>query len=427
MKKILIILIVFNCLPIFSQNWLPLQSGNKWQYIDIKIVNRLMSTDTISFHANLINVKIEDSIVINNKTYYKISLYPDDWIYYNTDDSSIYVFWENQDNLYIDFSLPDSSIFQSFLPGGHFYVYPEIISGYSDLFDSTFIYKGIRWFLVTDGSIDVENKFIENIGLSSYEYSEISNQFLNRFINSKRLVQAITGGNYFSESVSPSILFQPVNFISDSSLQLSIRIIHPYSIFINSNYTHTSLNYIDSVNLNVFYSKSGLILFPNTFFAQNVLDSDQWNLSIPINLDLLRNGYSFNYRFEIIDKGLMNGRIFLPDTGYFSAVIDTTNSVNDNSNFIPDRFSLMQNYPNPFNPTTKIKFSIPTLEFVTLKVYDVLGNEVATLVNEEKPAGSYEVEFKSSFGNRQLANGVYFYQLKTGGDYLETKKMILLK
>uniref|UniRef100_A0A832CZ84 T9SS type A sorting domain-containing protein n=1 Tax=Ignavibacterium album TaxID=591197 RepID=A0A832CZ84_9BACT len=123
----------------------------------------------------------------------------------------------------------------------------------------------------------------------------------------------------------------------------------------------------------------------------------------------------------------MNGRIFLPDTGYFSAVIDTTNSVNDNSNFIPDRFSLMQNYPNPFNPTTKIKFSIPTLEFVTLKVYDVLGNEVATLVNEEKPAGSYEVEFKSSFGNRQLANGVYFYQLKTGGDYLETKKMILLK
>ncbi len=69
--------------------------------------------------------------------------------------------------------------------------------------------------------------------------------------------------------------------------------------------------------------------------------------------------------------------------------------VEDQSNEIPSNFVLEQNYPNPFNPSTTIKYSIPTSEFVTLKVYDVLGNEVATLVNEEKPAGSYEVEFYS--------------------------------
>jgi 5-hydroxyisourate hydrolase-like protein (transthyretin family) len=92
----------------------------------------------------------------------------------------------------------------------------------------------------------------------------------------------------------------------------------------------------------------------------------------------------------------------------------------------PKYFSLEQNYPNPFNPSTVISYQLPVSGDVTLKVYDVLGNEVATLVNEEKPTGSYEVEFKSSVGNGQLANGVYFYQLKTG-DYLETKKMILLK
>ena len=88
----------------------------------------------------------------------------------------------------------------------------------------------------------------------------------------------------------------------------------------------------------------------------------------------------------------------------------------------PSIYSLSQNYPNPFNPTTKIKYSIPNSGIVTLKVFNVLGKEVATLVNEEKPAGSYEVEFN---GN-ELPTGIYFYQLKTG-NYSETKKMILLK
>ncbi len=93
-------------------------------------------------------------------------------------------------------------------------------------------------------------------------------------------------------------------------------------------------------------------------------------------------------------------------------------------------FSLSQNYPNPFNPSTKIKFNIPSpyqgegqrVRFTTLKVYDVLGNEVATLVNEEKPAGTYEVEFDAS----NLSSGIYYYQLKAGS-FIQTKKMILMK
>ncbi len=85
-------------------------------------------------------------------------------------------------------------------------------------------------------------------------------------------------------------------------------------------------------------------------------------------------------------------------------------------------FMLEQNYPNPFNPTTTIKYQIPELSFVTLRVYDVLGNEIATLVNEEKPAGSYELDFSGS----ELTSGIYFYTLRTG-DFVETKKMILLK
>jgi hypothetical protein len=91
-------------------------------------------------------------------------------------------------------------------------------------------------------------------------------------------------------------------------------------------------------------------------------------------------------------------------------------------NLIVEEYMLRQNYPNPFNPVTKIKYQIAEINFVTLKVYDVLGNEIVTLVNEEKPAGNYEVEFDGSM----LPSSIYFYQLKAE-NFIETKKMVLIK
>ena len=90
-------------------------------------------------------------------------------------------------------------------------------------------------------------------------------------------------------------------------------------------------------------------------------------------------------------------------------------------------FLLSQNYPNPFNPITKIKYEIPGQArndnaLVTLKVYDILGREIVTLVNEEKPAGEYEVEFDAT----NLPSGVYLYRL-TAGNFSETKKLVFLK
>ena len=110
---------------------------------------------------------------------------------------------------------------------------------------------------------------------------------------------------------------------------------------------------------------------------------------------------------------------------YNSNFTEIPTTVEDQSTIITD-YKLSQNYPNPFNPSTKISWQSPVGNHQTLKVYDVLGNEVATLVDEYRNAGSYEVEFKSSVGSRQLASGIYFYQLKAG-DYVQTKKMILIK
>ncbi|NWF50916.1 MAG: T9SS type A sorting domain-containing protein [Ignavibacteriaceae bacterium] len=97
-------------------------------------------------------------------------------------------------------------------------------------------------------------------------------------------------------------------------------------------------------------------------------------------------------------------------------------SVEDNRSTSLSDYSLQQNYPNPFNPSTSIQYSIGSSQFVTLKVFDVLGKEVATLVNEEKPAGSHQVTFDA----RELASGIYLYRL-SANSFTETKKLILIK
>jgi len=88
----------------------------------------------------------------------------------------------------------------------------------------------------------------------------------------------------------------------------------------------------------------------------------------------------------------------------------------------PAHFNLNQNYPNPFNPSTTIEFQIPNSEFVTLKIYNILGEEVATLINDRLKAGNHTYSFDGS----RLASGVYLYRIEAG-HFQETKKMILLR
>jgi hypothetical protein len=89
---------------------------------------------------------------------------------------------------------------------------------------------------------------------------------------------------------------------------------------------------------------------------------------------------------------------------------------------VPAEFKLFENYPNPFNPSTTFRYSIPTQSKVIIKVYDVIGNEIETLMDEQKSVGTYELTWNAE----NLPSGVYFYQLKAG-DYISTKKMVLLR
>jgi hypothetical protein len=140
--------------------------------------------------------------------------------------------------------------------------------------------------------------------------------------------------------------------------------------------------------------------------------------------------HSYSFIDKILSSGKYSYRLIQID---FDGTFSYSNEVEVDLS-LPQTFSLEQNYPNPFNPSTTISFSVPSVvdanfastTLVQLKVYDLLGNEIATLVNEEKPAGNYEVEFSTSSINHQTSSGVYFYKLQAGS-FVDTKKMILMK
>ncbi|MBK9334352.1 MAG: T9SS type A sorting domain-containing protein [Ignavibacteria bacterium] len=193
----------------------------------------------------------------------------------------------------------------------------------------------------------------------------------------------------------------------------------------------------------------GMTLYPNTFDSV----SGVWPEVIKKSLSAPQNELYNLYRFRLFPDSINSiGRISptfnvaimgidleslrpaadsppgSPVSRFVKGALDFVNGlitgIEPNSSFsaIPDRYSLSQNYPNPFNPTTKINFSIPKQGIVTLRVYDVLGKEVMTLVNEQKPAGNYSINFSAA----NLSSGAYFYRLESG-EFKDIKRMIVVK
>jgi hypothetical protein len=175
---------------------------------------------------------------------------------------------------------------------------------------------------------------------------------------------------------------------------------------------------------NTNFPRGNLIAHTGTYlvtFADNVIyayDPANGNSISSCTLTSMPASYEWTMSYT-------NGMFFLTEstesTWYVWTIDDGAVSVTQNEP-IPIEFSLEQNYPNPFNPSTKIKFSIPQGEYVSLRVFDILGNEIATLVNEKREPGTYEVTFDAA----NLTSGVYVYKLDAG-DFVQTKKLVLMK
>ncbi|MGA2667548.1 MAG: M14 family zinc carboxypeptidase [Ignavibacteria bacterium] len=135
-----------------------------------------------------------------------------------------------------------------------------------------------------------------------------------------------------------------------------------------------------------------------------------------------------NYTTVLKIRFRLNSDSYIQNTGWWVDDIKLTNycippeAIPGKNKGMPDKFALGQNYPNPFNPATNIKFQLPRSEFVTITIYDVLGKKVATLLNERKNPGYYDV----SFDGTNYASGMYFYKIEAG-NFIDTKKMILIK
>ncbi|MFA4924626.1 MAG: T9SS type A sorting domain-containing protein [Ignavibacteriaceae bacterium] len=156
------------------------------------------------------------------------------------------------------------------------------------------------------------------------------------------------------------------------------------------------------------------ILDRKMFHFPNSLYYSGYSLTKGIGLDSLSAGFDLGYINYWLKGCVINWKV-IGDTSLVVGITD------ENQN-IPSEFALFRNYPNPFNPITTIKYQIAEKSFVTLKIFDVVGGEVATLVNEEKEPGIFEVQFKGS----NFSSGVYFYKL-TAGNFSQTMKFILMK
>ncbi|MBM3712836.1 MAG: CHAP domain-containing protein [Actinobacteria bacterium] len=213
-------------------------------------------------------------------------------------------------------------------------------------------------------------------------------------------------------------------YSNQRSISITVNGDTEYTAVYNSYVTHHKLN-VRSSNPN---SGVEILVYPNdvngnsnglTEFSRIYSHNTTINLIAPLTT-------AGKYFTKWLKSGLIhsvnpNINFSLSEDYYLTAVYENSTAIDYGSTIDLD-YSLFQNYPNPFNPTTTISYSIPRTEFVTLKVFDMLGREVATLVNEEKLPGNYEEKFDGT----NFPSGVYLYRMQAG-NYAQTKKLLLLK
>lgn len=226
-------------------------------------------------------------------------------------------------------------------------------------------------------------------------------------LTSKELLNSYLITEPFEVNDNCNLTYSIIYGVKDSSVAIGT--------LSNSDNISFKVELIDNVSNTVLSEFNQVVQSKNSIVAYE-------NLSYQVNTAGIGNR-TVRIRL-IVDPNFMDAKFSLSKIFSDGAPLSKSkfNEVNWRGLNTVDRYDLSQNYPNPFNPSTTIKFQIPKDGFVSLKVYDILGNEITTLVNEEKPKGRYEVNFNSA----SLASGVYIYKIQAG-TFVNSKKMILLK
>jgi len=396
--------------PYYGENFLPLQAGNTWQFLCTRYTSWFGWDDWIEYKS-----VTEDTLIFNEK-YYR---YDSQWVRYSGGDNKIYFNITGTDHLFMDFNLFPVS---QFMQGGPYYQQADVIQEDRNILGENYFNKGY-YLYYEQVYTTTKEYFAENFGPSLYSESyNIPTGGSSKSIICAVLYDSLGNPTYYTAHVIPEFVISPITDVNSNVFSLEFNVSHSYSVFRPPG-GGSGLNFIDSVKMFSYYSNGD----STTSLSPLVVTNDYENhyvVNTSLDTILLKSGFNFYYRFLAKDKCLIPEYASAPDSGYYECVWDDPVGLNA----IGESFSfkLEQNYPNPFNPNTIIKYSIEEQQFVTLKVFDVLGNEIAVLVSEEKPAGNYKVDFNLNIGTHHLASGVYIYQLRAG-NYIETKKMVLLK
>jgi hypothetical protein len=246
------------------------------------------------------------------------------------------------------------------------------------------------------------------------------------FLNDSLLLLGRADGDIYSLNINIPYWSAPINLVASTGLPITALALNPISqelwaavgssgnpdrIYKINILTGDTI-YVGKTGLNeytqdiVFFDSTGILYGLVKAYPDLLIKIDTLT-GIATDIDTLKINNINSYVLYSIAMSPFKPPVSVNEPKYISS---------------PKEFYIAQNYPNPFNPTTTISYQIPKLSFVTIKVYDVLGNEISTLVNEEKSIGHYQVEFNAS----NLSSGIYFYRLQAR-DFIKTRKMILMK
>ena len=406
--------------PYLGNNYSPLSMGNKWQYLHYSYVSGTPSSVTKYY---LYTDSVIGDTLLGGETYYKIAGYTDTTYYRYDSTNRLYKYRANGSVLIMNFNLRWGDTFVGELP------ITGVVEGSASIFGESKYYKGFNYqnFTAEHG----QTRYADSIGKYLNETVEDGPMGFYASIGYD-LIQAVVKINdsvyQYKDNQTATIQIDAAFIPGDTIFTIGITANHQYDR--NGSTPAQSVFFVDSVEIEYFFSqdqdstetfRKPLYNQPNSnFFMENIYFPDS----------LFYNLYDINYRLYTKDKGIIPTHSLFPETGYLVFHLDPTGVKSDEIKNIS--FKLYQNYPNPFNPTTKIRYSIPFAEThrhasqqnVLLKVYDVLGKEIATLVNEEKAPGEYQVQFDAE--KYKLASGIYFCRLTAGNKSMSTK-MILIK
>lgn len=411
MKKIIsvLVIILWHSGILLAQDYFPLNSS----YRNCILTHRsahchggiFYSTD--AYHNGGV---IKDTI-IEDKKFFQFQFGDEvKLLHYNSEAQSLYIHsaFEGRDTILkaFDFSLDvgekDTFWFNNSLIGGW--------SVFQLVTKSIVNVNGVnKFYLEYSDYAERKVKFIEDLGLIENTYWRYSG--LCEYDVKETLISAINDSVVYNRIY---LWIDSTNLITDTPINL-----FPFHFKVNFSSWSQPIQ-LDTFQVEVNLIRNDSVILSSIYEIQK----DSFSVLIPLDSSILKVNDTIAYRVYVTDSSIFHNKEYFPYYEYGLKNIKILNPITNirEQRNNPNGFFISQNYPNPYNPSTTIVYSVPERTRVSIKVFDLLGREVKTLVNEEKSAGNYKVEFNSS----GLPSGIYFYRMETE-KFSGTKKLILLK